>query len=233
MVDDTLILDLVRAGVPSDLVTRVAALIVSAEALRNSAEVTEKRRAKDRERKAKKAKEINDVPKANDVGTNPQNSAETEKVCTNESFFPIRESELLEKKERVSQRSKKELVERVRSTRIDADWQPSEADRQFAIDHGVADVDTLRAEFIDYWISVPGQRGLKTGDRGWSATWRNRVRQVGTGKANGASHGKRRHSAKDAVDLFIARAESFERENDLGPVIDAEPSSKSGKADHR
>ena len=33
----------------------------------------------------------------------------------------------------------------------------------------------LWEEFRDYWISVPGQRGLKLD---WYATWRNRVRAV-------------------------------------------------------
>ena len=61
-----------------------------------------------------------------------------------------------------------------RGTRIPDDWQPSDADRQFAAGEGV-DPDHLRDEFVDFWVGVPGQRGTKLS---WSATWRNRVRAV-------------------------------------------------------
>lgn len=60
------------------------------------------------------------------------------------------------------------------------------ADRQFAIDHHVSDPDALWAEFVDFWIGVPGQRGKKLN---WSATWRNRVRAVASkGKPNGQNN---------------------------------------------
>ena len=35
--------------------------------------------------------------------------------------------------------------------------------------------DTLAEEFRDYWVAIPGQRGLKTD---WFATWRNRCRTI-------------------------------------------------------
>ncbi len=76
-----------------------------------------------------------------------------------------------------------------RGTRLPVDWQPDEDLRQFARDRNV-DPDALRAEFVDYWIAIPGQRGCKTADRGWPATWRNRVRQIETfrkAKGNGKS----------------------------------------------
>lgn len=50
-------------------------------------------------------------------------------------------------------------------------------DLQFALDAGMTP-DAARkawAEFVDYWIGVPGQRGTKLD---WPATWRNRVRQI-------------------------------------------------------
>ena len=64
-----------------------------------------------------------------------------------------------------------------RGTRLLSDALLSEADRQWAIAHGVTDPDRVWAEFIDFWIAIPGTRGTKLN---WSATWRNRVRQVAT-----------------------------------------------------
>lgn len=74
-----------------------------------------------------------------------------------------------------------------RATRLLADAALPGEDRQFAIDHHVTDPDALWAEFVDFWIGVPGQRGTKLN---WSATWRNRVRAVASkGKPNGPSQG--------------------------------------------
>lgn len=50
------------------------------------------------------------------------------------------------------------------------------------------------------------------------------------GKANGNHRGR---SLAAAADDLIARAESFERENDLGPIIDAEPCVEGGQATRR
>jgi hypothetical protein len=49
--------------------------------------------------------------------------------------------------------------------------------REFARSEGAADaeIDRTWSEFVDYWVGVPGQRGVKLD---WFATWRNRVRAV-------------------------------------------------------
>ena len=59
-----------------------------------------------------------------------------------------------------------------RGTRIDPDWQPSQADLQHAFKKGLTN-DTTREQaerFRDYWISKAGAGGVKLD---WSATWRN------------------------------------------------------------
>jgi hypothetical protein len=79
----------------------------------------------------------------------------------NPSNEPIKES-------RTSLRS---VGARERATRISVDWQPSEADRDYAITHNV---DPVRAadDMRNYWLSLPGQRACKLD---WSRTFRNRV----------------------------------------------------------
>lgn len=70
-------------------------------------------------------------------------------------------------------------ADKIKSTRhgsrISADWEPSEADEAFATSRGMSteDIASARDAFIDYWASVPGQRGAKLD---WSATWRNHIR---------------------------------------------------------
>jgi hypothetical protein len=73
-----------------------------------------------------------------------------------------------------------------RGTRLDRNSQIAPEDHQFALDHGLTAqrIAQAWAEFIDYWIGIPGQRGTKLD---WSATWRNRVRAI-SGKS-GAQNG--------------------------------------------
>jgi hypothetical protein len=63
-----------------------------------------------------------------------------------------------------------------RGGRIEEGWQPSpetiDAMRQ---EFPTADLKAINAEFVDYWIAVPGAKGRKLD---WDATWRNRVREV-------------------------------------------------------
>lgn len=95
------------------------------------------------------------------------------------------------KKERVVTRA------RAKGTRLPEDWRPNVDDRQFARDHGV-DPDAAFPEFRDYWIGVPGQRGVKLD---WSATWRNRVRDV-AGRKSSRRGGDKPSMASIARDLM-------------------------------
>lgn len=62
-----------------------------------------------------------------------------------------------------------------KGTRLPADWTPSRDDVQ-AIAEQCPGLDTQaeHPEFVDYWISVAGARGVKLD---WSATWRNWMRK--------------------------------------------------------
>ena len=56
---------------------------------------------------------------------------------------------------------------------------------EFARSEGFADPQIIQMwrEFVDFWVGVPGQRGLKLD---WPATWRNRVRDVKARRGIGA-----------------------------------------------
>ena len=64
------------------------------------------------------------------------------------------------------------MVDKQRGTRLSTGAKLSTGGRAFAAQHGI-EADEVWAEFVDYWVAVPGQRGIKLD---WEATWRNRVR---------------------------------------------------------
>lgn len=165
----------------------------------------ERRRNADKMRK--RAKSATQKPSAEFCG----NSAESTIAPTNLSSLT---ETVLSKKVATKEELRTVQVEgRKRGVRLDPDWQPDEELRQFARDHTV-DPDALRAEFVDYWIAIPGQRGCKTADRGWPATWRNRVRQIETfRKAKG--NGKSVIAAQDRLNDKIAE---FSEPDMLGGV---------------
>jgi hypothetical protein len=85
-----------------------------------------------------------------------------------------------EKKEDVFEvevKEKKESKRGARGTRIPPDFAIDDSDRAFAASLGIPP-DTVEAEtpqFIDYWSSVAGSKGVKLN---WKATWRNRMRDL-------------------------------------------------------
>lgn len=91
-----------------------------------------------------------------------------------------------------------------RGTRLPADWVPTEDDRAFATNLGVA-VEREAASFRDYWHSKPGADGRKTN---WSATWRNWVRRSSE-RTSGNGTGSRSQSRNG----FIVLAERLARED--------------------
>lgn len=64
-----------------------------------------------------------------------------------------------------------------KGARLSSDWQPSEADVEYAVSKGVprGKVPELAEEFRNYWCARPGKDAVKLD---WPATWRNRVLQV-------------------------------------------------------
>lgn len=78
-------------------------------------------------------------------------------------------------------------------------------------------VPDMWAEFVDYWIGVPGSRGLKLN---WLATWRNRVRDV-LSKGNRNGPRPRQQSLSDLAGDMAEQARRWERENGIKRPSDA------------
>lgn len=59
-----------------------------------------------------------------------------------------------------------------RGTRLPSDWQPDKMDRQYAAGKGLSEPEIEREseKFRNYWLSKPGQGGVKLD---WRKTWQN------------------------------------------------------------
>ena len=63
-----------------------------------------------------------------------------------------------------------------KGSRLPEDWQPSEDNIQYAIDHGFTahEARRLGQDFADFWCAETGRYAVKAN---WDRTWQNRVRQ--------------------------------------------------------
>lgn len=199
MSDETLIADLVLAGLAPELIGRVSNAIAAATlegvsrtmSRTNDETVRTYERRRKREQRGKSAK-----PEANDAGVEGQEVPAIPPKCpghvpdigknavnllTNLSSLSISNSSL----ERTA--SKEEYVEgrdTKKGRRITRDWRPATETTDWCRrEHGLVGVhlENFIAEFIDYWDGIPGQRGRKSN---WEGTFRNRVREK-VGKMNG------------------------------------------------
>lgn len=113
-----------------------------------------------------------------------------------------------------SQEKKEGVVGRARGSRLPVDWQPTQADLNFAVCHlPEGQIAEEVEKFRDYWHARAGPGGVKLD---WSATWRTWVRRA---KGNG-QNGHRPHPISTAFNELIADAEARARAADLG---DADP----------
>jgi hypothetical protein len=156
-------------GIPVELIVSAVATLEEAMAARAvstgqtvDTSTIDKRRAWDRERKRRLRASANSTGHPPDIHRNPP---DTSSILKEETIFQL---EVKEKK--VSKRI-------ARGTRCPPDFSIDEEDRKFAAALGIPP-DTVEAEtpqFIDYWSSVAGAKGVKLN---WKATWRNRMRDL-------------------------------------------------------
>lgn len=63
-----------------------------------------------------------------------------------------------------------------RGSRLSGDWKPAPGEVAYAREHAPSvDVEREAENFVDYWVAVPGQRGVKLD---WSRTWQTWVRRA-------------------------------------------------------
>ena len=87
-------------------------------------------------------------------------------------------------KERLLTESKESAKSAIRGSRLEIESLP-EAWAAWALENTDQDPTEVWPNFRDYWIAAPGQRGVKRGERGWFATWRNWCRKNDKQKSNG------------------------------------------------
>lgn len=88
--------------------------------------------------------------------------------CDVSAVSPIEDTKIKNSKRQNSERAS-------RGARIDPDWSPSLAERQFAKQEGLSELETNReaVRFRDYWKGRAGSGGIKLD---WTATWQNWIR---------------------------------------------------------
>jgi Ni/Co efflux regulator RcnB len=176
-----MIADMHGKGIPVELIVSAVATLEEAMAARAvstgqenvhpvDTSTIDKRRAWDRERKRRKRMS------ANSTGCPPVSTGHS----TGFHRIPPDVDSILSSKEGASNKEVKEKKESkriARGTRIPPDFSIDDDDRKFAASLGIPP-DTVESEtpqFIDYWSSVSGSKGVKLN---WKATWRNRMRDL-------------------------------------------------------
>ena len=96
------------------------------------------------------------------------------------------------------------------ATRLPNDWNPSNADIEFANQTGVDWIKNAEI-FRDYWVAQPGVKGRKAN---WSATWRNWVRRASEHRVT------RPQSKENAIEMGIRLIREIQDEPHTGNTID-------------
>jgi len=93
-----------------------------------------------------------------------------------------------------------------RGTRLSPEWIPSAEDIAFAEKLGMTagQIQTTAEIFRDYWIALPGQKGVKLD---WPATWRNWCRRDHQMKARGVQAFHAARPRKDTDEALRQRAQ--------------------------
>lgn len=171
-----MILEMHGKGIPVELIAGMVARFEEAMAARAvstgqdairpvDTSTIDKRRAWDRERKRRLRASTLSTGIHRTFHRNPPDAASIISSNKEEVCFPVKEV------------NKKKESKSARGTRIPPDFSIDDEDRKFAAALGIPP-ETVEAEtpqFIDYWSSVAGAKGVKLS---WKATWRNRMRDL-------------------------------------------------------
>ena len=88
--------------------------------------------------------------------------------------------------EAASSQPERKTTRNTKGTRIPEDFEVTDDMRQWAQTNGFGnwDLKAVTEEFFDYWVGVPGAKGVKTD---WVATWRNWLRRNNTFNRGGSA----------------------------------------------
>lgn len=150
----SLLARLIEAGTPADLIGEVALLVAKAGQL-------EERRAAERDRK-RRSREVTGSHVTGRDGTGQQRPSPLTSLSTQRE----------EKEEKRNPPSGGKSPAASRGSRLPADWQPSEADRQYAASKGLSEADASNEaeKFRNHFHGATNAAGGLKVD--WAATWR-------------------------------------------------------------
>ena len=172
-----MILEMHSAGIPVDMIANAVATLEEAMAARAvstghpvDTSMMEKRRAWDRERKRRQRASAKSTGQSASVHPTVHRNPPDE-CCIISKKEDVLSIVVEEKKESKSERKN------ARGTRCPPDFSIDDDDRAFAASLGIPPdiVEAETPQFIDYWSSVAGHKGVKLS---WKATWRNRMRDL-------------------------------------------------------
>jgi hypothetical protein len=205
------------------LAIRAVESVASADVRGQSADA---RRTRDAERKREKRKVLKFqrdliAAKANDVAASSADSPRTHadtcgRGTTFLSSFSESQQGMTEEGSKKKKTDKRSEDARARGQRMLAGAILTEEFRQAAIDLGAepARAPDMWLEFVDYWVGVPGHRGVKLD---WIATWRNDVRRK---LKQGRYNGQRQQSLGDIARDLADEVRERERQAGFGGPLD-------------
>lgn len=138
-------------------------------------------------------------------GTQPGTPAGHQRDTSGTNYKEGKEGLLLEE----AKASSRHQARTARGSRLVAGWEPTPEGRQFCTDLGL-DYPTTLAEFVDYWASIPGQRGVRLD---WEATWRNRCRELAGRKGRNGRQPQRNGD----LDIWLDVGREFDATGDDDP----------------
>lgn len=102
-----------------------------------------------------------------------------------------------------------------RGTRLSKDWEASQADRQYAIDHDLTQqaINLESEKFKNYWTAKSGSGATKLD---WPATWRNWVLTAQSRMPRGSPAKPKPGSLMGALNDFINEGDGHGQENERG-----------------
>lgn len=222
----TALKSMLDAGVPADVIVDAIAKMVDAIPRAETAEERRKRISRETSARLRaKARDANTSPNVterhqeevtrSDVNASPVTNTRHRTSPPRVRVEDITLTTVLEdtqeaKASFVSDAEPRKPKASPKGSRLPADWTPSDLDRQFAIREGLnaPEIDRAADEFRDYWTAAAGRSATKLD---WSATWRNRVRELANraGRSRMASAprqpGRQRQVATSFADIRARR----------------------------